>query len=302
MNLTRSSKKGRFKREHGWFYIIMLAFPTIQFLIFYIAVNFNSIIMVFQKYDANTATYVFEGVSNFKEAFKMLTTNDNMIMAIRNSFIGLFSGIFTLFLSALFSFYIFKKRKFSGLFKVILFLPAIISSAAMTIMFRYFTDQAIPAILKLIGISSQGMFSVPDLLPTIVFYSIWIGFASTILLLLGDMERINESIIESAELDGASSLREFFSIVLPLIYPTITTFLVVQVGAIFTNQLNIFTFFGGNSDLKTMGYYLYSKVQSSGVESYPRLAAFGVMCTFVTIPLTFIVRWLLNKYGPSVER
>lgn len=54
---------------------------------------------------------------------------------------------------------------------------------------------------------------------------------------LGSMNTISDSVIESAQLEGAGFFTEFFHIVLPLCYSTIVTFLVVGIASIFVNQL-----------------------------------------------------------------
>lgn len=51
------------------FYIAFMAIPVIQFCIFYIGVNFNSILLAFQRYDVNTGKYFFYGLQNFDQFF-----------------------------------------------------------------------------------------------------------------------------------------------------------------------------------------------------------------------------------------
>ena len=121
------------------------------------------------------------------------------------------------------------------------------------------------------------------------------------------MEGISFSIIESAQIDGVTPLREFISIVIPMIYPTIVTFLVVQVGGLFTNQMHLYTFYGGGAEysLYTMGYHLYKKtlgVGSTTLSDYPYLSALGLVLTLVSLPITFTVKFLLEKFGPDKEK
>ena len=71
--------------EKSAFLIAILAVPVICFLIFYVAVNFNSIIMAFQSYDNKTSTFYFNGLVNFKEFFERLSTASQLKYAIKNS-------------------------------------------------------------------------------------------------------------------------------------------------------------------------------------------------------------------------
>jgi ABC-type polysaccharide transport system permease subunit len=92
-------------------------------------------------------------------------------------------------------------------------------------------------------------------------------------------------------------------IVLPLIYPTFVTFMVVGVGGIFTGQMGLYSFFGPSADetIQTFGYYLFKTTKAAGESDYPFLATMGILMTLVAAPLTFFVKWLLEKLGPSLE-
>ena len=138
---------------------------------------------------------------------------------------------------------------------------------------------------------------------TILFYCIWIGFGGSILLYVGAMNNIPDSVSEACMLDGANLFQEMIYIVLPLIYPTFVTFIVVGVGGILTNQMALYAFFGPEADqtIQTFGYYLFRSTKLAGESDYPFLATMGLMMTFIVAPLTFFVKWLLEKVGPKVE-
>lgn len=298
----------QFRKRHGVFYVVMLSVPIIQFLIFYIGVNFNSVLYAFQDYNYDSGKYEMSGVKHFAQIIEDFKTLPYLWTAIRNSFLALAVNVFTLFLGSFFSYYIYKKNMGGGFFKVILFLPAMISTVSLAMIFRYFSDRALPELVfKLSGNKPMGLFSSEHTsLLAVVLYSIFIGFSSQILLLLGGMESISPSVIESGLIDGVTPIKEFTSIVIPMIFPTITTFLVVQVGALFTNQMNLYTFFGSGAEysLYTMGYHLYKKtlgVGSTTLSDYPYLSALGLLLTMVSIPITFAVKWALEKFGPDME-
>ena len=92
---------------------------------------------------------------------------------------------------------------------------------------------------------------------------------------------------------------------LPSIFPTISTFLITGVAGIFINQAGLFDFYGDGAQpiSYTIGYYLFVKVVggSGGTAEYPYAAAAGLAMTFVAAPLTLLVKYLLEKYGPSED-
>ena len=188
----------------------------------------------------------------------------------------------------------------AGIFKVLLFAPSILSSIVTVTMFKYFVEGAIPVIFN----TEYGLLSNPNTAKiTILFFNVWIGFGTQILMYSGAMNALDKSIMEAAKLDGASPFREFFSIILPLIFPTIETFLVTGIAGIFVNQINLFSFYGrgAKSSLITIGYYLFKSVDSTTGAEYPILATYGVILTLIATPLTLLSRYLLEKLGPKTE-
>ena len=303
-----TNKKFILKGKHKdmIFYVLMLVIPVTQFVIFYIGVNFNSILLSFQKIDIlnNTTTWT---TANIKNALKDLTSNIDMLLMARTS---LLSYVLILCigtpLGLLFSYYIYKKMPGSGAFRVILFLPSIISSIVMVTMFRFFVEMAIPEYVNtFFGKTIMGLFENPkSTYPTIIFYNIWVGFGTSVLMYSNGMSSISPEIIESAHLDGAKGFREFWYIVLPMVYPTLTTFLVTGVAGIFNNQINLYSMFGEGAavEVRTYGYYLYLKTQTAVSRSeYPPLSAIGLIMTVVVVPVTLLVRHVLEKYGPKED-
>lgn len=114
------------------FYIVMLAYPVLQFAVFYIGVNFNSILMAFQYFSGSTGkidNYVFfEGAELFKnfttffDRFKETSGIGDMTLihgyAFKNAFVAYFSALLiTTPVSLIFSYYIFKKYPLHSMMK-----------------------------------------------------------------------------------------------------------------------------------------------------------------------------------------
>ena len=288
------------------FYVLMMAFPVAQFCIMYIGVNFNSFLLAFQKIDisSNTTEWTLVNIAN---AFELLTASPILISAAKNSIVSylLLTAIGTP-LGLVFSFYIYKKLPMSSAFRVILFLPSIISGIVMVVIFQFFVERAIPtAVNKMFGVEMQGLLeNTATRYGAIIFYNIWVGFGTGVLMYSNGMSGISQEIVESAHLDGAVGIREFRSITLPLIYPTLSTFLVTGIAGIFTNQIGLYSFYGNSApaDIQTYGYYLYTKTQSAASEAeYPILAAMGLIFTVVVVPLTLLVKRGLEKFGPKED-
>jgi multiple sugar transport system permease protein len=296
------------------FCVLVLAVPVIQVILMYFAVNINSILLAFKNYKLDASgnlSYTWCGLDNFTSFIESVFLEGGALKkAFANSLlvasVNLFFGIPC---SLLFSYYIYKKKFGYQMFNVLLFVPGIVSSIVMVILFSYFVDRAIPALFlnvfdkKVVGLlSSPNMSSI---FSTLILFNVWTGFGSNVLMYSSSMGRIPPEIVEAAEIDGCGSTGEFFRITLPLIYPTISTFLVVQIAGMFGNQAALYSFFGERADpeLWTIGYWFFTQTLAGrdSFVSLPVPAAGGLVFTMIVAPLTLTVRFILDRFDPQVE-
>ena len=304
----KNSFKSAYYKSLG-FYISVAALPIIQFALFYVYVNFNSISLALKTYDPITREVIKIGFDNFNTIIFNWTNYTELKTALSNSLTMFAANILVgITCGMLFSYYIFKKMPLHNTFKVFLFLPTIVSAIVMVVIYTYFVDGAIPAILeKAFGVKILGLLSRDNyktVFGTLIFYNIWVGFGSQILLYVGAMNGISDSVIEAGKIDGANAVKEFLHIVFPSIYPTFIVFFTVAIAKIFTDQMALFSFYGKDikdTRLITVGYYLYEGVQDGTVVEYPYYSAIGIVCTMINLPLILAIRWALNKFGPSED-
>ena len=116
-------------RNTKLFYILLVTLPSLQFLFFYVFVNLNSFLLAFKLFDGNITKYHF-GWDNFSRWFTNENKNAELIAAIGISLKSyLISFVITVPLGLFFSYYMFKRMPASKLFRVLLFMPSIISGA-----------------------------------------------------------------------------------------------------------------------------------------------------------------------------
>ncbi len=307
-----STKRSGFatkKQKRLLFYISVVILPMIQFAIFYIGVNFRNILLAFQSYDIREGTYSWYGFNNFLDVFSDFVSLPFLENAMKNSLIFFAcSWLIGVTLGLLFSFYIYKKMFASNFFKVILFLPSIVSEIVMVLMYKYFVENSVPSVISQLTGQDRvfGLLSNPKTAyVTVLFYNIWFSFGGTVLMYSGTMSGIDPAVVEAAVIDGITPIKEFWYITLPMIYPTMVVLLSTGVVGLFTNQMGLYSFFGQEAEphLYTLGYYLYRETQTN-LESparFPYLSAFGLLITLVMTPLTYLVKWTMEKFGPSVE-
>ena len=309
-----SSNKMKRTRQRLIFYILVMLFPMIHYLVFKLYINLDMFAMAFSEYvipeggvvlqrqfvgfkNFEFIWHLFGSKSTFGYAYSAMIGNSFLFYAISLSFVPV--GIF-------FAYYIYKGYPLANLFRVFLYLPQILSAVVLTFLYK--------EIVRTVFVTNMGMGHI-------ILYNFWTGFGVNVIMYTGAMCGINTSISESAQLDGASSMRELWSITIPMVFPTIVTFLVMGIAGIFTNQANLFSFYSYNLTLlnpaavefETIGYYMYVNTLRSGPTlttdnpfyigyqgiTYPQLSMMGLMITVVVLPVALIVRHLLEKYGPS---
>lgn len=305
-------KKKKKEKAALIFCLCMLAYPLIQWLIFYVYGNINSILLAFQKYDVAKAEYVFlswgDLFKNFKDVFADLFIGSGLGSYLLNGIIlyGI-SLVIGYPIGLMFAYLIYKKCPCSKVFKVVLFLPTILSSMVIAMLFKYFIERAVPA-----WASSMGITDFPLLLMdakydffTIVCYSVFFSMPGSLIINLSTMSRIPDELIEYGKLEGISPFREFITIVLPLIYPLLEVQLLGVFVGFFTTSGPLYALYAENANpsVMTFGYYMFTKViGKNGSEAfYGYTSAANLLIGLISIPIVYGTKWLFDKFDPKVE-
>ena len=283
------------------FYLCLIILPLVQFGIFYIGVNFNVILLSFKSYDTVNGTYSWT-FANFTRVWSELTSTSILRDALFNSLIVWFFVVLVgTTIAVLFSYYIYKKKLFAKTFKFILFLPSVVPSILLVMIYKYFVQEGLVTYLNdIFGTNMLGLLvDSSTRFPTVLFYCVWIGFGSQVLLYTGAMEQISPEVNDALKVDGCGPFRELIHIVVPACLPTISTFLISGIATVFTNQANLWSFFGAKAEYAdwTIGYYLFRLVNdpSLGLSEYPYASALGLCCTVIALPLTAVANHFLMR-------
>ncbi len=294
--------------KYGFVWSI-LAYPVLLFLVFFVYVNFNSIIMAFQERSFTGEVIGWVGLKNFGDFIKNIADSPLLSISLKNSFILYLAGLLIgMTFQIIFSYFLFRKFWGSTVVRFIVMLPAIISEFIVCLVFKKFVEGALPTMFETLF----GWKSFPNLISdtnytfgTVVFYSVWMSFTTSLVMYPNAMNQIPDEVLESGRIDGIQmGLQELFYMVLPQIFPTITTFLITGFSSLLTSTGPLVAFFMINAPQQafTMGYYYYVEVAGSQSQIlYPYLAAGGLLMTAIMAPLTFLLKWALERFGPSQD-
>lgn len=314
MQKTKKVGLGQNNSKSKLFYALMALIPSLQFLIFYVFVNINSFSLAFKEFlfDSEGAVTGYKlGLVNFEEWFTNQKLNTELVAAIKISMKSYLITLCTgLPLGLFFSYYMFKKMPGAKLFRVLLFMPSILSAAVLGVIFKNVTALVIDGsdgiLLNWLKLEEDiGFWSRDNRYGTMMFFCIFVSFGSSVLMYTNKMDAIAPELIESANLDGASGITEFWYIVLPHTFSIVQVFLMTGFAGMFTNQYNYMILFDykQHKDAKPLGYVLWRGVYNAGVQetALVKFAALGLMITVVFVPLTLFLRWAINKIGWKEE-
>ena len=303
INKVSSKKKWRIRV----FVLVMLAYPVIHFSVFWLFVNFNAIRLSMMGTDW-FGDETFVGFRNYINVFNDIRSSEITQNVMLNSFLFFpVTVLITLPLSLLFSYFLFKKMPAANIFRVIFFLPSIMPVVALTFAFRsVFSYEVGPAsnALAVLGIPGYRWLGVAPWTQIIVFmYCVWAGLGFNIVLFSGAMGRVPYEIVESAKLDGINMRKEFTHIMIPLIWPTVVTLVILAMTSVLTVFLQPMLLLEGglqqNAAAGTISLLIFTAVRGGGDLS--DMAAFGLMMSLIFAPIIMLARFLLSKIWAGVE-
>lgn len=246
---------------NGFAYIVVFA-ALVHFCIFKLFPFISSFVLSFYRYRFGGSSK-FIGLENWTR-----TLNDPIMWkSLENT------GIFTLYfvipsmvIGLILALLINAKVRNTHIFRVIYFLPVVTSFVVIAGIWKWLfsaqPDGIVNSILTLIGIPPQ-LFLSDDKLAIIVLagLSIFKAAGSVMIYYFGGLKQIPETMYEAASIDGASNLRQFFKITLPLLKPT--TLYVAIMSTISSFQVfdsaYLLTGGGPNYSTSTIVYYIYQK-------------------------------------------
>ena len=192
------------------------------------------------------------------------------------------------------------KLKGTGFFKTLFYMPNLIMASAFAALFLILFSTGTGPIYKMfvnIGwvregfdfISNKGWARV-----LVAFMNFLMWFGNTTILLMAGIQSIDESIFESARIDGASSNRILFDITLPLLKPTVVYVVITSMigGLQMFDVPQVLTDKARNNDTRTIIMVIN---QYLGQSNYGYAGAASVILFILTGILSIIVFKSINK-------
>lgn len=195
-----------------------------------------------------------------------------------------------------------NKLRGQGAYKVIMYMPNIITAATIAVLFYSLFDVhgPITSILRNMGLTgddgvlTRGYWS----LFIIAFIQFWMWYGNTMIVLIAGIMGINPSLYEAAMVDGATARQQFFKITVPLLKPILQFTLVTSaigglqmydIPQLFNEGLPIVNW--GSKQVqstRTVVMLIKNYINAGAGQNYGRASAYSVVLFIITLVVSMI--------------
>ncbi len=172
--------------------------------------------------------YKFIGLGNYIEMFQTpefwKATWNTVKFCILTVPVGV---ILALFVAMLLN----TKVKFKGGFRTIFFLPLVCAPAAIAMVWQVIFNGDSGILNQFLGTNIQWITNPKTAIVAVSIVSIWSSVGYDAVLLLAGLQNIPKTLYEANSIDGAGKVRQFFTITLPMISPTMFSVLIMRLMA-----------------------------------------------------------------------
>jgi raffinose/stachyose/melibiose transport system permease protein len=238
-------------------------------------------------------SFSFVGLSNFSKVFSDVIYRQ----AIGRIFIWALLSILLKVGTALLLAYVLRKpARGAGFTKAALFLPYIISSSAMCLIFTVMYDGdagLVNSFLRAIGLGSLARYWLSDSSTAffaVIMIPIYQAVGYFFVILYAGMKDIPEDLFEAGKIDGTNPLSEFARITLPSIWPTLVVCITLAINGAFQDfdYIFIMTYGGPGHASEVPATYMYKEFFDHHAFGYGSAAA--VILFAITLISTSITR------------
>ncbi len=308
-NMNAKTKLKKNKARTAFIYI-SIAYPLLHFLVFNIGMNLG---MVYNSFFQENliGEKIYCGFYQYADVFKSFTGLKDQggmytYRAVLNTFSLIpLSLIVNMPLSLLFAYAVFRKYALYRSFRVVLFVPAVISAVVLCLSFQMALDVNygfIALLFKKMGIRVPvyGYFGHEKVAWwSILVFSVWTGISTNLVYFCSAMGRLPASVIESVQLDGATEWTVFGRIVVPMVWPTVVTISITLVAGAFGWYMPSLFLTNGKYSTATLGLIVIQNTQGNNHLGFT--SALGVYIAIIGTAVTLLFKWGLNKFGSQEE-
>ena len=278
-------------------YLFLLPAAAVMIVFFFIPF-FQTFGLSFFDYSSSLYNPNFVGADNYIKLFKepvfykvMFNTFMYLVIAVP------FLVTFPLFLAILIN----QKIRGITLYKILLYLPVIVSIVVAAIAFKWlYAGQGIlNYILSLFHIKSIGwLVDTKWALFSVALVTIWKGIGYYMMIYLASLMSVPQDLYEACDIDGANFITKHLTVTIPHIMPTIalvSTISTISAMKVFP-EIYVMTKGGPLNSTKTIVYYIYERAFENLDLGYASALAVVLLVVVMGFSLINILFFERNKY------
>jgi len=242
--------------------------------------------------------HVFIGFSNY---IKLFTEDTEFYKSLKATLLyTVYTMPCKLIMSLAIAMMLDKARKGISVLRTVYYLPSLFGgSIAVAVLWKimFIDNGMVNGWLNFLGISTVSFLGDPKLaLPTLSLLEVW-QFGSSMVLFLAALKQVPSTLYEAARIDGAGSIKRFFSITIPGISPIIFFCIIMQTLNAIQNFTSAFVITKGGPLQSTymLGVKLYNdgfKLLKMGYASATSWIIFSIMALFTVLLFTSSKYWV----------
>ena len=224
-NTKKQMKTSRERSEFLWGWLFIL--PTVSGLVVLnIIPIFQTLYQSFFKTGDFGKGNIFVGVENYVKVFGDQEVWQSLINTFKYAIVEVpFSIVIALVLAVLLN----RKMKGRGIYRTIIFLPMVAAPAAVAMVWRWLFNSDFGLINNVFHTSVKWVSDPKIAVFSIAVIGVWSIIGYNMVLFISGLQEIPHDYYEAAEIDGATGVKSFFHITVPLLSPTIFFVLVTRV-------------------------------------------------------------------------
>lgn len=269
-------------------YLLLIPQLIITFVFFYWPAS-QAVWQSFKREDAFGLTSEFVGLENYEALFAQPEYYKAMMTTVVFSTLV---ALFSLSIALLFATQADKDMKAAPAFKTFMIWPYAVAPAIAGVLWIFMFHPSLGTLarpLRFLGYDWNPLLNGHHAMTLVVMAAVWKQIAYNFLFFLAGLQAIPKSVLEAAAIDGAGPLRRFWTVVFPLLSPTMFFLLVVNVVYVFFDTFGIIDAVTGGGPAgatTTLVYKVYADGRLGG--DLGGSAAQSVVLMIIVIALTAV--------------
>ncbi len=271
---------------------------AVVLLVFFLIPFVQTIYLSFQDYSTNIYNPAWVGWANYKQLFSSAI----FYKVMWNTFLYLFLAVPVLAILPLFlAILINQKLRCLTLYKILIYLPVIVSIVVAAIAFKWLYAQSgiLNCLMQYLGLEKIGWLTDTRYsLISVIIVTIWKGIGYYMMIYLAALMSVPKELYEACDIDGANFLQKHLTVTVPHIMPTIalvTTISAISAMKVFA-EIYVMTKGGPLNSSKTIVYYIYERAFENLDLGYASALAVVLLVVIMRFSVINIVCFEKNKY------